>query len=97
MSTYITLVSFTDQGIRSIRESPSRVDAVKSILKGFGGEFKAFYMTMGKHDAVWIYDAPDDAAAAKFTLRIGSRGNVRTTTMKAFPEAEYRQIIAALG
>lgn len=97
MTTYISLISFTDQGISSIRESPSRVDAVKAILKGMGGDFKAFYMTMGSYDAVWLYEAPDDATAAKFALTIGARGNVRTTTLKAFPEADYRKIIAGLG
>jgi len=52
-----------------------------------GGDFKAFFMTMGDYDLVAIYEAPDDAVAARFTLMLGMLGNVRSTTLKAFPEA----------
>jgi len=62
-----------------------------------GGEFKGFYMTMGEYDLVMIYEAPDDAVAARFTLLLGMLGTVRTRTLKAFPEAAYREIIASLG
>ncbi len=54
-------------------------------------------MTMGAHDLVFVYEASDDAVAARFTLGLGMMGNVRTTTMKAFPEAAYREIVASLG
>jgi uncharacterized protein with GYD domain len=62
-----------------------------------GGEFKGFYMTMGDYDLVMIYDAPDDAVSARFTLVLGMLGTVRTRTLKAFPEAAYREIVASLG
>ncbi len=62
-----------------------------------GGEFKGFYMTMGGYDLVMIYDAPDDAVSARFTLVLGMLGTVRTRTLKAFPEAAYREIVASLG
>jgi uncharacterized protein with GYD domain len=61
-----------------------------------GGEFKTFYMTMGEYDLVGIYEAPDDAVAARFTLMLGTMGAVRTRTMKAFPEAAFREIINTL-
>jgi uncharacterized protein with GYD domain len=93
MATYIMLANWTDQGIRSVKDSPKRLDAAKKALKDLGGDFKSFYMTMGDHDMVAIYEAPDDAVAAKFSLQLGGQGNVRTRTLKAFPETEYRKII----
>jgi uncharacterized protein with GYD domain len=97
MATYIALVSYTDHGIRHIKDSPRRLDQAKSILREMGGEFRAFYMVMGGYDIVAIYEAPDDAVSARFILMLGAAGNVRTTTLKAFPEPAYREIIASLG
>lgn len=97
MTTYVMLAQFTDQGIRSVRESPKRLDAAKKMLADMGGEMKAFYLTMGTHDIVAIYEAPDDAIAARFTLMLGGLGNIRTQTLKAFPEAAYREIIHSLA
>jgi uncharacterized protein with GYD domain len=96
MTTYIMLASWTEQGARTVNDSPKRLDAAKKALKEMGGDFKSFYMTMGKHDMVAVYDAPDDAVAAHFTLMLGKLGNIRTTTLKAFPEAAYREIINSL-
>lgn len=97
MTTYIMLVNWTEQGIKNVRDSPKRLDAVKKQLQEMGGNFKAFYLTMGKYDMVLIGEAPDDAVAARFALQIGMTGNVRTQTLKAFPEAAYREIVASLG
>ena len=97
MPLYIALVNYTDRGMQAVRESPRRLDAAKNMLADMGGRFQAVYMTMGAHDLVFVYEAPDDAIAARFTLEVGMLGNVRTTTMKAFPEAAYREIIASLG
>lgn len=96
MPTYIILINYTDQGIRNVKESPKRLDAAKKLLKSMGGEFKQFYLTMGAYDLATIVEAPNDEAIAKFALVVGSLGNIRTTTLKAFPEDEYRKIIAAL-
>jgi uncharacterized protein with GYD domain len=97
MPTYIMLANWTDQGARQVRDSPKRVDSAKRQLAEMGGEFKSFYMTMGEYDLVVVYEAPDDAVAARFTLLLGQLGAVRTKTMKAFPEGAYRQIVASLG
>jgi uncharacterized protein with GYD domain len=97
MPTYIALVDYTDLGMRQVRESPKRLDTAKAMLKDMGGSFKAFYMTLGVHDIVAIYEAPDDAVAARFTLMLGMGGHVRTETLKAFPETAYREIIQTLG
>jgi uncharacterized protein with GYD domain len=97
MSLYVSLLNFTDQGIGKIRNSPERLDQVKAELREMGGSFRDFYLTMGQHDAVLVYEAPDDAISARFQLLLGAKGNVRSTTMKAFPEEAYRKIIASLG
>jgi uncharacterized protein with GYD domain len=97
MTTYIALINYTDQGIRGVKDSPKRLDASRAALREMGGEIKGFYMTMGDIDLVVIFEAPDDAIAARFMLMLGALGNVRTKTLKAFPEAAYRQIIASLG
>ncbi|TKT80328.1 GYD domain-containing protein [Aquamicrobium sp. LC103] len=97
MTTYIMLVSWTEAGIRNVRDSPKRLDAAKKSLAEMGGSFKEFYLTMGDCDMVAVCDAPDDAVAARFALQLGMGGNVRTKTLKAFPEAAYREIINSLG
>ncbi|MGO4564039.1 GYD domain-containing protein [Rhizobium sp. 2YAF20] len=97
MSTYIVLINWTEQGVKNVRESPRRLDAAKKLLREMGGNFKEFYLTMGEHDMVAVCDAPDDAVAARFALSLGSGGSVRTRTLKAFPEAAYREIINSLG
>ena len=97
MPTYISLMRYTDKGIQAVRASPRRLDAAKRMLEEMGGSFRQFFMTMGAYDLVLVYEAPDDAVSARFQLLLGAQGKVRTTTMKAFPEAAYREIIASLG
>ena len=96
MATYINLINFTEQGIANIKEGPARVDAARALVAANGGELKAFYLTMGAYDAVAIVELPSDEVAAKLALTIGGGGNVRTETMKAFDEAQYRDIVAGL-
>ena len=96
MATYIMLINYTDQGIRNIKDSPQRADAARQALSDMGGEMKELYMTMGGYDLVVVAEAPSDDVMAKFALKIGSLGNVRTTTLKAFSEAEFRSIIESL-
>lgn len=97
MPTYIMLANWTDQGSQKVRELPRRLDTAKKALADMGGEFKGLYMTLGDYDLVMIYEAPDDAVAARFALVLGMQGAVRTRTLKAFPEAAYREIITSLG
>jgi uncharacterized protein with GYD domain len=96
MPTYITLLHFTQQGIENIRESPARLDRAKGAVKAAGGELKEFYLTMGQYDAVVVSEAPSDEAYTTTILAIASAGAVSTETLRAFPEEEYRNIIAAL-
>ncbi|WP_026617902.1 MULTISPECIES: GYD domain-containing protein [Ensifer] len=97
MTTYVVLLNWTEQGIKNVRESPRRLDAAKKLLQEMGGSFKEFYLTMGEYDMVAVCEAPDDAVAARFALTLGMNGNVRTRTLKAFPEAAYRELIGTLG
>ena len=96
MATYISLIKYTQQGIANIKESPNRLDAAKKAFKAMGAELKEFYLVTGQYDIVIICEAPDDETLAKLSLSIGSKGAVRTETLRAFPEAEYRKIIASL-
>lgn len=96
MPTYISLLSLTQQGIANVKDGPKRLDAAKEAYKKAGGEIKGFYSTMGKYDMVVIAELPDDATAARIALGVGAQGNIRSHTMKAFPEAEYRKIVASL-
>lgn len=96
MTTYVLLLNWTELGIRNVRESPKRLDAARRQLEEMGGSFKDFYLTMGEHDMVAICEAPDDAIAARFAITLGMNGNVRTRTLKAFPEAAYRELIGTL-
>ena len=96
MPTYIMLANWTDQGARKVKDSPRRLETAKRALVDMGGEFKSVYMTMGEYDLMRS-TKPPDAVVARFTLVLGSLGSVRTKTLKAFPEAAYREIIASLG
>jgi uncharacterized protein with GYD domain len=96
MPTYITLARWTKQGIEKVKESPARLDAFKQLVKSAGGEVKGFYMVTGQYDMVIVTEAPNDEAVAKVALATGSKGSLKTETLRAFTEDEYRKIIAAL-
>ena len=88
---YIMLMRFTDQGIRNVKDTLRRAEAEK-----LGCKFTV-YWTFGKYDGVGILEAPNDEAAMEFGLRVGSLGNTRTTTLKAFTEEEIARVVDKLG
>ena len=96
MATFISLLNFTEQGIANIKDSPKRLEAAREAFGPMGVTITDFYLTMGDYDAVTIVQAPDAATAAKAILAIGAQGNISSTTLTAFNEDEYRDIIAAL-
>ncbi len=96
MPTYISLLRFTQKGIETIKEGPARLDRAKQLFRAAGAEVKAFYLVTGQYDAVVISEAPNDETVARLALGTGALGNVRTETLRAFTEDEYRKIIAAL-
>jgi Uncharacterized conserved protein len=97
MAQYIILINWTDQGIRNVKESPKRLDSGRAVAKKLGMELKDFYLTMGDYDMVGHMEAPNDEVVAKFVLGLATLGNVRTKTLKAFSENEYRKIIGSLA
>jgi uncharacterized protein with GYD domain len=97
MPHFVTLVRYTQQGITGIKETPTQLETAKKAVEKVGGKIHAWYLTMGQYDAVCILEFPNDEAAAKFTLWDGAQGNVRTETLKAFTEDEYRKIVSGLS
>ena len=93
MATYIVLGSFTDQGIRSVKDTAKRTESVKAMGKKLGVTLKDIYWTLGTHDLVAIFEAPDDATMTALGLSIGKLGNVRTQTMRAFSAADMKGIL----
>jgi uncharacterized protein with GYD domain len=96
MPSYLILANYTDQGIRSIKQSPQRLEAVKQAATAAGGKVVFFYLTMGQYDFTVLVELPNDEVAARLALTVGAQGNVRTTTLKAFQESEYQRIIGSL-
>ena len=89
MPSYLALVNWTEQGIKNVKDSPKRLEQA-------GGRMIFFYMTMGQYDLVTLYEVSNDEAAARISLQLGIGGNVRTTTLKAFTEDEYKKIVGSL-
>jgi uncharacterized protein with GYD domain len=96
MPTYVTLIKYTQKGVENMKESPTRLDAAKELFKSMGSELKAFYLAMGRYDAVVIAEGPDDETATKLVMTIASAGAIRTETFRVFTEGEYRKIISEL-
>ncbi|AYC33895.1 GYD domain-containing protein [Pseudomonas cavernae] len=92
MATFITLANFTDQGIRTVKDSPERFQAFKAMAEGLGITVKAAYWTVGNYDLVLVVEGADEAATT-LLLKAGSLGNVRTQTLRGFSEQEIRRII----
>ena len=96
MATYIVLNTFTDQGIRNVRETTSRADAVRDMAKKFGVTVKEVYWTLGSYDVVTIFEAADEQSITALSLAIGSAGNVRTQMLRAFTKEEMKPILSKL-
>jgi uncharacterized protein with GYD domain len=93
MPTYIVLGNYTDQGIRSIKDTLKRMEAVKKMAKKSGVTLKETFWTLGAYDLVSIFEAPDDQSMTAFGLSIGALGNVRTQTLRAFSAADMTGIL----
>jgi len=97
MSTYLSLLSWTKEGLEKIKESPVRLDAAKKAIEAGGGKLKSFYLLMGQYDMAIVVEAPDDATLARINLSLASKGGVRSETVRAFTEDEYRKIISGIS
>ena len=96
MPSYLSLLNWTEQGARDIKQSPERLDAAKEAIQAAGGRMIFFYMTMGEYDIATLIEAPNDEAAASMLLALGAQGSIRTKTMRAFTEDEFRSIVGNL-
>jgi uncharacterized protein with GYD domain len=96
MPTYISLMRYTQKGIENVKDSPARLDAARKTFEKLGGKVKDFYLVTGRYDAIIVVEAPDAAAVAKGTLALGAGGNVRTETLSAFSEEEFRKMVSSL-
>jgi uncharacterized protein with GYD domain len=97
MPTYIVLASFTEQGIRNIKDSPKRADAFKEMAKKSGATVKELFWTLGQYDIVTIVEAPDDETMTAIGLSAGKLGNVRTQTLRAFTPADVKTILGKVA
>lgn len=97
MPTYIVLASFTEQGIKNVKDSPKRADAVKDLAKKSGATMKEIYWTLGQYDIVAVFEAPDDEAMTALGLNIGKAGNVRTQTLRAFSTEDMKGILGKVA
>jgi len=96
MPMFICTLNWTDQGIRSVKESPKRAQAARDLAKKLGVEIKEVYLTSGDNDILLILDAPDGDNVAKFALALGALGNVRTRIARAWPQSEFQKLISEL-
>ncbi len=93
MNTYIILMKLTDQGIKTVKDAPKRAEAGIKAFEKMGGKVLGFYASLGEYDYVSIGEAPNDEVATAFSLALGSLGNVRTTSLRAFTLKEFTEIV----
>jgi uncharacterized protein with GYD domain len=97
MATYISLLNWTDQGIRNFSETVQRADAAKALAQRMGGSLTSVYWTVGQYDLMTVADFPDDETGTAFLLALGSQGNVRSTTLRAYNAGEVAGVISKLS
>jgi|SRR4051794_1644234 len=97
MPTFISLLNWTEQGVANFKDTVSRAAEARSAAAAMGGELKDLYWTVGPYDLVTVAEFADDEAATAFLLALSSRGNIRTTTMRAFGDDEMTRIIGKVG
>jgi len=95
MATFISLVNFTDQGIRNVKDSPDRYEAFRAMAEKMGAKVKGVYYTIGHYDMVLIVEGNDETAMTAM-LKVGSLGNVRTETLRGFSLDEMKKIVAKM-
>ncbi len=93
MPTYVTLFKWTEQGVKDVKNAPARFQASKKLAESMGGKILGLYVTMGEYDVIAVTEGPGDETAAAAALSIASKGNVKTTTMRAFTESEFSEIV----
>ena len=97
MATYVALIDWTEKGVGNFKDTVDRYESARGQFEGMGITFKDIYWTLGSHDIVAVMEAPDDETVAAALLALGSQGNLRTTTLRAFDIDEMRGVIAKAG
>ena len=96
MPTFISMLSWTDQGIRNVKDSPKRLQAGREAAKKLGVDIKQVFLVNGEFDLLVIMEAADGSNVAKLVMTLGAQGNVRSHTVRAWSEAEYAKLISEL-
>ena len=97
MPTYISLTSFTEQGIKNFRDTARRAEDARGLIEKHGGQLRQIFWTLGEYDVVSVIDFPDDETATAVLLQVGALGNIRTKTMLAFDAEQMSAIIQRTG
>ena len=97
MATFVSLINWTDQGIKAFKDSAERADAFAALVEKSGGKVVSLYWTLGEYDLVSITEAPDAETATAVLLQVGALGNVRSATMQAFDRDAFQAIVAKTG
>jgi uncharacterized protein with GYD domain len=97
MPTFVSLINWTEQGARDFKDTLKRAEAATELAEKMGGKLKEVYWTVGPYDLVSVAEFPDDETGTAFILAIGSQGNIRTTTLRAFSSDEMKGIVDKAG
>jgi uncharacterized protein with GYD domain len=97
MVTYVVLSSFTDQGIRNVKDTLKRADAFKELANKFGVTVKEIFWTQGQYDIVTVVEAQDELSATALNMSLGALGNIRTQTLRAFAANEMKQVLTKMA
>lgn len=96
MPHYVNLVNWTEQGIRNVKDSPKRAEAVRKAIEAAGGKVVSLLYTMGPYDLVLVTELPSDEVGNEIALRVGMQGSVRTLTLKGWTESEFSKLAQKL-
>lgn len=96
MASFVTLAKFTEQGIKNVNQTTKRAEAFREMAKKTGATVKELYWTLGRYDVVVTFEAPDDETATRLMLTLGSLGNVRTETLRAYSAQEMGQVLKGI-
>jgi uncharacterized protein with GYD domain len=96
MPTYLVLGNFTEQGIRNIKDTTKRAEAVRAMGQKLGVTVREVFWTLGQYDIATIWEAPDEAAATALALSVGVQGNVRTTMLRAYTATEIPAVLSKM-
>lgn len=96
MTAYISLINFTEQGVRGVKETVNRAKAFEKAMESVGARKIGIWWTLGQYDLVLIAEAPDDQTIARCLIQLGMAGNVRTVSLRAFSEDEMTKIVSGL-